>query len=59
MEEAELREAIRANFTNRALKEGQYCSADDVASEFPDTGMERELVLGIVKDEMTRRRIAH
>lgn len=59
MSEEELREAIRADFENRGLMEGEYFPAEEIAADFPDTGMEEELLIGIIKDEMSRHRILH
>lgn len=59
MTEDELREAVRFNFKSRALKEGQFCAAHDVALEFLDVGMEEELLLAIINDELSRHRILH
>lgn len=59
MSEEELREAIRANIENRGLMEGEYFPAEEIAADFPDAGMEDELLLGIIKREMTRHHILH
>ena len=59
MNEDELREAIRADIDHRGLMEGEYIPAEEIAADFPDTGMEEELLLGIVRHEMTRHHILH
>ena len=59
MDEDELREAVRADIDHRGLIEGEYFSAEELAADFPDMGMEDELLPGIVKHEMSRHSILH
>lgn len=47
--EDKLREAIQADIERRGLSEAEYPPAERIAADFPDTGMEEELLLGIVR----------
>lgn len=59
MTEEELREFLRNNFAERELREGQYCAYREIADDYPDTGMEDELLVGIIKNEMSRHHILY